>query len=81
MTDLYLYNVTLQPPSAITCTALGNFVGGKTQEIAVARGEYLELLQPDPNTGRVNSLIRTNCFGYIRSMCTFRITGGSKGRV
>ena len=38
----------------------------------------LELLKPDPNTGKVHTLLTTEIFGVIRSLMSFRLTGGSK---
>jgi len=38
----------------------------------------LELLKPDTNTGKVHSLISQEVFGEIRSLRSFKLTGGSK---
>ena len=50
---MYLYNLTLQRASGITHAVHGNFSGTRTQELVVSRGRSLELLRPDPNTGKV----------------------------
>lgn len=78
---MYLYNLTLQRATGITHAVHGNFAGTKQQEIAVSRGKILELLRPDPNTGKVHTLLTVEIFGVIRSMIGFRLTGGSKGNV
>lgn len=76
---MHLYALTLQKPSCITAAAQGNFSGKKSQEVVVARGKVLELLRPDPNTGKVVELLSTEVFGLIRSLITFRLTGSAKG--
>ncbi|GBO23927.1 Splicing factor 3B subunit 3 [Araneus ventricosus] len=75
---MILYNLTLQRATGITHAVHGNFAGTKQQEIAVSRGKILELLRPDPNTGKVHTLLTVEIFGVIRSMMGFRLTGGSK---
>ncbi|CAG2056899.1 unnamed protein product [Timema podura] len=49
------------------------------QEILVSRGKSLELLRPDPNTGKVHTLYTVEVFGIVRSLMAFRLTGGTKG--
>ncbi|XP_063828077.1 splicing factor 3B subunit 3 isoform X1 [Ostrinia nubilalis] len=75
---MYLYNLTLQGSTAITHAVHGNFSGTKQQEIIISRGKTLELLRPDPNTGKVHTLMKVEIFGIIRSMMSFRLTGGTK---
>lgn len=75
---MYLYNLTLQKSTAVNQAIHGSFAGTKQQEIAVARGKVLELLRPDPTTGKVITLLSVEAFGIIRSMMAFRLTGGSK---
>lgn len=77
---MFLYHLTLQRASAIVQAVHGNFSGGKTQEILLSRGKSLELLRPDVNTGKVHSLLTTEVFGIIRSIMSFRLTGGNKGK-
>lgn len=76
---MFLYNLTLQRATGITHAVHGNFSGTKQQEMAVSRGKILELLRPDPNTGKIQTLLTVEIFGVIRSMMGFRLTGGSKG--
>lgn len=77
-TIMYLYNLTLQRATGITHAIHGSFAGTKLQEIAVSKGKVLELLRPDPSTGKVVTLLSVEVFGIIRSMMAFRLTGGSK---
>lgn len=77
---MYLYNLTLQKASSITHAVHGNFSGAKYQEIAVGRGKVLELLRPDPNSGKVQPVLSVEVFGVIRSLLPFRLTGGTKGQ-
>ena len=76
---MYLYNLTLQRATGVTMAVHGSFSGTKQQEIVVARGKILELLRPEPNTGKVYTMISVEVFGAIRSIMPFRLTGGSKG--
>jgi hypothetical protein len=76
---MYLYNLTLQRPTAITHAVHGAFSGTRQQEIVISRGNVLELLKPDVNTGKVHVAISVEIFGVIRSLMAFRLTGGNKG--
>ena len=78
---MFLYNLTLQRATGITSAIHGNFSGTKQQEIVVSRGKILELLRPDPNTGKVYTMLTVEVFGVIRSLMPFRLTGGTKGIV
>uniref|UniRef100_A0A1B0CWY9 Splicing factor 3B subunit 3 n=1 Tax=Lutzomyia longipalpis TaxID=7200 RepID=A0A1B0CWY9_LUTLO len=75
---MYLYNLTLQKATGITHAVHGSFSGQKVQEILISRGKSLELLRPDPNTGKIHTLLSTEVFGVIRSLIAFRLTGGTK---
>lgn len=76
---MFLFNLTLQRATGITCAVHGNFSGSKLQEIIVSRGKILELLRHDPNTGKIYPVLSVEVFGMIRSLMPFRLTGGSKG--
>ncbi|KAL4248321.1 Pre-mRNA-splicing factor RSE1, partial [Abortiporus biennis] len=75
---MHLYNLTIQPPTAITQAIVGNFSGARQQEIIVSRGTRLELLRQDPQTGKIFNVIASDVFGSIRSLAAFRLTGGTK---
>lgn len=78
---MHLYNLTLQRATGITIAVHGNFSGTKQQEIIAARGKILELIQPDPKTGKIYTILTVEVFGVIRSLVPFRLTGGSKDYV
>ncbi|XP_057366766.1 splicing factor 3B subunit 3-like [Daphnia carinata] len=78
---MYLYNLTLQRATGIIQAVQGNFSGTKQQEIVIARGKVLEIVKPDPNTGKVHTLLSCEVFGIIRSIISFRLTGGNKDYV
>jgi len=78
---MYLYNITLQRATGITHAIHGNFSGSKHQEVVVSRGKLLDVLRPDPNTGKVVTLLSIEVFGVVRSLMSFRLTGGAKGKV
>ena len=74
---MYLYNLTLQRATGIVSAINGNFSGGKTQEIVVARGKVLDLIRPD-DSGKIQTLLSVEIFGAIRSLAQFRLTGSQK---
>ena len=76
---MHLYALTLQKASTINHAIHGNFSGSKQQEIVISRGKIIELLRPDPNTGKVFPLLAMEMFGVVRDLIAFRLTGGSKG--
>ncbi|KAI8321068.1 splicing factor 3b, subunit 3 [Martensiomyces pterosporus] len=78
---MFLYNLTLQPPTAITTAILGHFSGGKQQEIVVARQQRLELWKADTSTGKLAVAHSEDIFCRIRSLASFRLTGGTKDYV
>lgn len=75
-TPMSLYNLTLQRAQAIPEAVYGSFSAPKAQEIVVSRGKILELLRPDDDTGKVQSVLATDVFGVIRSMKSFRLVAG-----
>lgn len=75
---MFFYNLTLQKATAITHAVHGNFSGTKIQEIVISRGKSIELLRPDPNTGKVHTLLSVEIFGVIRSLMSFRLIGSTK---
>ncbi|TFK67363.1 hypothetical protein BDN72DRAFT_798974 [Pluteus cervinus] len=75
---MHLYNLTLQPPTATSQAIVGNFSGAREQEIIISHGTRLELLRADKNTGKLSTVIASDVFGQIRSLASFRLTGGTK---
>ncbi len=78
---MHLYNLTLQTPTASLQAIVGNFSGARQQEIIISHGTRLQLLRPDIQTGKLSTIIETEVFGSIRSLATFRLTGGTKGKL
>ena len=72
---MHLYNLTLQKAQSIPNAVFGSFSAPKAQEIIVSRGKILELLRPDDDTGKVQSVLTTEVFGVIRSIIPFRLNG------
>lgn len=77
---MYLYNVTINPTTAVNQAIHGNFSGTRQQEIVVAKQTRIELLRPDPTSGKVHTVLSHECFGLIRTLAPFRLTGGNKGK-
>ncbi|EFA76732.1 CPSF domain-containing protein [Heterostelium album PN500] len=75
---MYLYNLTIQKPTSIYHSIVGNFSGTKQIEILVSHGRSLELLRPDETNGKITSVLYTEVFGLIRSIAPFRLTSGTK---
>lgn len=76
---MFLYSLTIQPPSHIAQAVLGQFGSTREQLIVTAAGSRLTLLRPDPNLGKVHTVLNHDVFGIIRSLAAFRVTGSSKG--
>lgn len=56
----------------------GNFSGiSKTHEIAIVRGNHLELLRQDEN-GKLQTICSSATFAIIRSMSSFRLAGSNR---
>jgi splicing factor 3B subunit 3 len=77
--NMFLYSLTLQPPAAVTQAILGQFAGTREQFIATSSGSMLSLLRPDPQQGKIVTILTHNVFGIIRGMAAFRLAGSNKG--
>ncbi|KAJ2005656.1 pre-mRNA-splicing factor rse1 [Coemansia thaxteri] len=78
---MFLYNLTLQPPTAISTAVVGHFSGEKQQEIIVARQQRLEVWRANTSTGKLTIAHSEDMFCRIRGLAQFRISGGSKDYV
>ncbi|KAH8894828.1 Pre-mRNA-splicing factor rse-1 [Thozetella sp. PMI_491] len=76
--NMFLYSLTIQPPTSVTQALLGQFSGTKEQQIITASGSRLTLLQPDPRQGKVETLLSHDIFGIIRAVSSFRLAGSHK---
>ena len=77
---MFMYSLTIQPPSAVTQAVLGQFAGTKEQQIITASGSRLTLHRPDPVQGKVSTLLTHDVFGIIRTLAAFRLAGSNKGK-
>lgn len=78
--NMFLYSLTIQPPTTITQAVLGQFSGTKEQQIVAVSGSHLTLLRPDPTQGKVLTLVSHDVFGIIRAVSSFRLAGSNKGQ-
>ena len=66
--SMFMYSLTIQPPSAISQGILGQFAGGKEQQIVTACGSRLTLHRPDATQGKITPILSHDVFGIIRSV-------------
>ncbi|KAK3322379.1 Pre-mRNA-splicing factor rse-1 [Apodospora peruviana] len=76
--NMFMYSLTIQPPTNITQAVLGQFSGNKEQQIITASGSRLTLLQLDARQGKLNTLLSHDIFGIIRAISSFRLAGSHK---
>ena len=77
--SMFMYSLTLQPPSSITQAILGSFAGTKEQQIVTASGSKLTIHRTDSTYGKVHAIFTQDCFGIIRRLAAFRLAGSNKG--
>ena len=77
--SMFMYSLTIQPPSSITQAILGQFAGTKEQQIVTASGSRLTIHRPDPQQARVTTVLSQDFFGIIRTLAAFRLAGSNKG--
>ncbi|KAJ5623551.1 Pre-mRNA-splicing factor rse1 [Penicillium lividum] len=75
---MFMYSLTIQPPTAITQAVLGQFSGTKEQQVITASGSKLTIHRPDPTLGKVTPIFSQDVFGIIRSLAVFRLAGSNK---
>lgn len=76
---MFMYALTVQPPTAITQAILGQFAGTREQQIVTASGSKLTIHRPDPTQGNITPIYSQDVFGIIRSLAAFRLAGSNKG--
>ncbi|KAM5475209.1 pre-mRNA-splicing factor rse1 [Microsporum audouinii] len=76
--SMFMYSLTIQPPTAITQAILGQFSGTKEQQIVSAAGSKLTIHRTEPSQGKVQTLFSQDVFGIIRSLAAFRLAGSNK---
>jgi hypothetical protein len=77
---MFMYSLTIQPPTAVTQAILGQFAGTKEQQIITASGSRLTLHRPDPSQGKIVTALTHDVFGIIRTLAAFRLAGSNKGK-
>lgn len=77
--NMFMYSLTIQSPTAVTQAILGQFAGTKEQQIVTASGSKLTIHRPDAAQGKVTPIYTQDVFGIIRSLAAFRIAGSNKG--
>lgn len=75
---MFMYSLTLQPPTAITQAILGQFAGTREQQIVTASSSRITLYRPDPAQGKITTALSHDVFGIIRSLAAFRLAGSNK---
>ncbi|KAF5964028.1 pre-mRNA-splicing factor rse-1 [Fusarium bulbicola] len=76
--NMFLYSLSLQSPTAISQAIVGHFSGTKEQQILTVSGSILTLHRPEPTLGRVQPFLSHDLFSIIRSIVSFRLAGSSK---
>jgi splicing factor 3B subunit 3 len=77
--NMFMYSLTIQPPTAIVQATLGQFSGTKEQQIVTASGSRLTIHRPDPAQGKITPIYTQDVFGIIRTLAAFRLAGSNKG--
>ncbi len=77
--SMFMYSLTIQPPTSITQAILGQFAGTKEQQIVTASGSRITLHRPDATQGKITTLLSQDVFGIIRTLAAFRLAGSNKG--
>ncbi|KAJ5733568.1 Pre-mRNA-splicing factor rse1 [Penicillium malachiteum] len=75
---MFMYSLTIQPPTAVTQAVLGQFAGTKEQQVITASGSKLTIHRPDPTLGKITPIFSQDVFGIIRSLAVFRLAGSNK---
>ncbi|KAI3112362.1 hypothetical protein CBS147333_3792 [Penicillium roqueforti] len=75
---MFMYSLTIQPPTATTQAILGQFAGTRDQQIVTSSGSKLTIHRPDPAQGKITPLFSQDVFGIIRSLAAFRVAGSNK---
>lgn len=77
--SLFLYNLTLQPPSLAHKSLVGQFSGQKkTQELVLATSTTIEIYRPDTEKGKLRKLMVQHAFAIVQNIDKIRLTGTQK---
>ena len=75
---MHLYSLTLGQATAINQACAGSFTKPDADEVCVAKGKIIELVQVDRETGKLETIYTHEVFGLVRKMLAFRILGMQK---
>lgn len=74
--SLWLYHLTLRPPSNSLVSVVGNFSGNKKiQELVVATNTTLEVYRPNAESGKLEKLQFQQTFALIQQIAKIRLSG------
>lgn len=77
--SLWLYNLTLRPPSNTFSSIVGNFSGEKkVQELVVATNTTIEVYRPNVESGKLEKYLTQKAFALIQRIDKIRMTGTTK---
>ncbi|KAL9103814.1 MAG: hypothetical protein Q9163_001168 [Psora crenata] len=76
--SMFMYSLTIQPPTSVTQAILGQFAGNKEQQIVTASGSRLTIHRPDPTQAKITTILSQDLFGIIRTLAPFRLAGSNK---
>lgn len=77
--SLYLYHLTLHPPSASVRLVVGLFSGQKkVQELVVVLSTHIQIYRPNADTAKVEKLAHQHAFGVIQDVAVVRLQGSQQ---
>ncbi|KAI1852848.1 hypothetical protein JX266_002389 [Neoarthrinium moseri] len=75
---MFLYSLTLQPPTTVSQAIVGQFSGTGEQQILTVSGSRLALLSSNPALSQVITICSQDLFSIIRSVASVRHAGTTK---
>ncbi|KAI1860422.1 hypothetical protein JX265_009821 [Neoarthrinium moseri] len=75
---MFLYSLTLQPPTTVGQAIVGQFSGTGEQQILTVSGSRLALLSSNPALSQVITICSQDLFSIIRSVASVRLAGTTK---
>lgn len=77
--SLWLYHLTLRPPSNAFASVVGNFSGEKkVQELVVATNSTIEVYRPNVESGKLEKYLSQKAFALIQRIDKIRMAGTTK---
>ena len=75
---MYVYSLTLQPPTAINQVICGEFTKPGNQDICIAKGHMLDLIRYNKFSGKLITVCSQDVFENIKRIIPLRINGITK---